>query len=155
MNIANYTSGVAAIRSIADIEEILIAHGAVSVNKRVVDGKISAVAFAIPFENHLINICLPANVENVFAVMKRDRAQRTSRVLTVDLQEKLLAQAERTAWRIQWEWVRVQMALVRMRQVELLEVFLPYVITDDRGTTLYSQIRERKFAGLLPAPTTP
>jgi hypothetical protein len=48
--------------------------------------------------------------------------------------------------------VRVQLSLIRMRQVELLEIFLPYVC-DANGHTLFHRLKERRFAGLLEAPS--
>ena len=45
-------------------------------------------------------------------------------------------QAERTAWRNVRDWVMAQMAIIEAGQVEMEEVFLPY-LTDGRGRTLY------------------
>lgn len=45
-------------------------------------------------------------------------------------------QAERTAWRNIRDWVLAQMAFVEAGNVEVDEVFLPY-LTDGKGRTLY------------------
>ena len=45
-------------------------------------------------------------------------------------------QAERTAWRNIRDWILAQMAFVESGNVQVDEVFLPY-LTDGRGRTLY------------------
>ena len=45
-------------------------------------------------------------------------------------------QAERTAWRNVRDWIMAQMAIIEAGQVEMEEVFLPY-LTDRQGRTLY------------------
>src|SRR5262245_62846274 len=124
MNLANYTSGVPANRTIADIEAILADAEAVSVNKLYGhDRTIASLSFAVPLNGHLVNIQLPAKVDKVYQVLRAE--VRRPREGT---DQRILEQAERTAWRIMWEWVRVQMSLVKLKQADLIQIFLPYVI---------------------------
>lgn len=60
-------------------------------------------------------------------------------VRAVFAQQKVKAapgQAERTAWRNVRDWIMAQMAIVEAGQVQIDEVFLPY-LTDGKGRTLY------------------
>jgi len=149
--LVNYTSEVPSSRSIADIETLLMEHGALSINKSAKNGKVDALAFSIPVNGAIANILLPANVQAVYSVLVKERESHATRPISISAAASLIAQAERTAWRIQLDWVRVQLSLVRMKQVELLQIFLPYVI-DATGQTFYSQLKSRRYAGLLPAP---
>ena len=67
---------------------------------------------------------LPANVEGVRAVFVRQQIKDQD------------GQAERTAWRNVRDWIMAQMAIIEAGQVEMEEVFFPY-LTDSRGRTLY------------------
>ena len=50
-------------------------------------------------------------------------------------------QAERTAWRNIRDWILAQMAFVEAGNVEVDEVFLPY-LTDGKGKTLYQVYKD-------------
>ena len=54
-------------------------------------------------------------------------------------------QAERTAWRNVQNWIMAQMAIVEAGQVQIDEVFLPY-LTDGRGRTLYQLYQGGKLS---------
>jgi hypothetical protein len=70
--------------------------------------------------------------------MKRPRAET---------EKRLRAQAARTAWKLIQDWVELQMALIKMRQAEFLQVFLPYVWNGKK--TFYTALKEQNFK-LLP-----
>ena len=66
-------------------------------------------------------------------------------------------QAQRTAWKILQDWVEVQMSMIKLKQADPMQIFLPYVVTND-GTTVYARLTEnrngaRAAVGLLPAST--
>ena len=77
--------------------------------------------------------CLPANVEGVRAVFVRQKLKAAD------------GQAERTAWRNLRDWVLAQMAIIEARQVEVEQVFLPY-LTDRQGRTLYEAYKSGRLA---------
>jgi Fe-S cluster biosynthesis and repair protein YggX len=56
-------------------------------------------------------------------------------------------QACRVAWRIIKDWLEAQMALIRTQQVEMAEIFLPYLI-DKTGRTFFQAVKENNY--LLP-----
>lgn len=125
MAIKNYTTEVDVYKSLGEIQAALATHGA---RKIMVDydeaGQPTGVMFGLETPAGPRGFCLPANVDGVKAVF---------------VQQKIKAkegQAERTAWRNIRDWVLAQMAIIEAGQVDLEEVFLPY-LTDGKGRTLY------------------
>ena len=87
-------------------------------------GNPTGVTFGIETPEGPRGFLLPANVEGVQAVFARQKVKAAP------------GQAERTAWRNVRDWIMAQMAIVEAGQVQLDEVFLPY-LTDGKGRTLY------------------
>lgn len=82
------------------------------------------VTFGIKTPDGPRGFCLPANVNGVRAVFSKQKIRAHD------------GQAERTAWRNVRDWVMAQMAIIEAGQVEMEEVFFPY-LTDGRGRTVY------------------
>jgi hypothetical protein len=141
-SILNYTTTVEAAKSIAEITRILAAHRAVSILTDFDNGQPVAISFRIQTGFGLMTFRLPAEVEKVFAVLHRSR---------ISPRFKTREQAGRVAWRICKDWVEAQMALIRMGQVELEQIFLPYA-QDSQGITLYERMKTNRFGGLLALP---
>ena len=72
---------------------------------------------------------LPANIEGVLKVFAKQKVKPDRE------------QAERTAWRNIRDWILAQMAFVEAGNVEVDEVFLPY-LTDGKGKTLYQVYKD-------------
>ena len=72
---------------------------------------------------------LPANIEGVLKVFAKQKVKADRE------------QAERTAWRNIRDWILAQMAFVEAGNVEVDEVFLPY-LTDGKGKTLYQVYKD-------------
>lgn len=125
MAIKNYTTSVGPHQSIGEIQGCLAAHGArqIMVNYDG-SGNPTGILFSIETPEGTRGFCLPANVEGVRAVFARQKVKDAA------------GQAERTAWRNVRDWIMAQMAIIEAGQVELAEVFLPYM-TDNSGKTLY------------------
>jgi hypothetical protein len=142
----NYTSTVPADRTVTEIEGLLIRAGARSISKEYSNGEIAALTFVVlcPESNAPLGVRLPADVDAVFGVLKKARSPRAR--LHRGWEAKMREQAKRTAWRLMFDWVAVQLSLIEMRQAEMMQVFLPY-IWSGRGT-FYQQLRENKFAAL-------
>jgi len=122
MPIKNYTSTVPVERTIMRIEVALIRGGAVGIMKNYAEGRLEAISFQIPRPGErLVAIRLPANIEAVFDVMRSSMRRPRKESLN-----RLRQQAERTGWKLIQDWVEVQMAMVKMQQAELMQVFLPY-----------------------------
>lgn len=125
MAIKNYTTTVEVHKSLGEIQGALAGHGA---RKIMVDydgaGQPVGIAFGIETPDGPRGFLLPANVAGVKEVFARQKVRAP------------VGQAERTAWRNVRDWVMAQMAIVEAGQVEIQEVFFPY-LTDGRGRTVY------------------
>lgn len=125
MAIKNYTTSVDVYKSLGEIQGALASHGArqIMVNYDGA-GQPVGLLFGIETPDGPRGFCLPANVEGVRAVFARQKVKAPP------------GQAERTAWRNVRDWIMAQLAIVEAGQVQIDEVFLPY-LTDGRGRTLY------------------
>lgn len=124
------------------IQKILAENGA----KKVMydyssDGKVESLSFALDMNGKLAGFRLPAMVENVFQILYPNwQEDRNARYI-----QKWREQAYKTAWANIRDWVDAQMALVKTRQVEVQQVFLPYMVMKDNHT-LYEKVQnDSKF----------
>ena len=125
MAIKNYTTTIDVYKSLGEIQGALAAHGACKIMVDYENGQPTGVTFGINTPDGPRGFALPANVAGVKAVFVRQKVKAAE------------GQAERTAWRNIRDWVLAQMAIIEAGQVQMEEVFLPY-LTDGCGRTLYS-----------------
>lgn len=125
--IANYSTTVTALKSIGEIQGMLVAHGATHILMDYDQGEPVGLAFIVATPHGEVPFRLPANIDRVQAVLNKQRVRITvSREL-----------AFRVAWRILKDWVRAQMAILETEMVSIDQVFLPYMQVGKRGKTLY------------------
>jgi hypothetical protein len=134
MAILNYTTKIDSIKTIGEITQCLVAHGA----KKIVsdyddDGIPVQVTFHLMINDTLVAYTLPANYNGVLKAMERNK--KISRPMCTK------EQAIRVSWRIIKDWVEAQMAIVEADLADMAEVFLPYALTK-KGTTLYQEIKD-------------
>ena len=148
MALKNYTSTVSVLRSIAYIESKLTQNGARQILKEYgPTGKVDCICFTIPLQGKDVHFKLAARIAQCEEVLKQNLSSRVK----PETRKKLPAQAERTAWKIISDLVEVQMAMIELKQREVMEIFLPYVYNCETKQTFFEQIKERKFKALLPA----
>ncbi len=137
-----YTTKIEASKTIAEIQENLVAHGAKSVMADYTDhGTIEALSFMIVTpEKKIMAIRLPCDPKPVYEVLKRQAEERKIPRGIVDE-----PQALRVAWRIVKYWVEAQMALLETQMVKMEQIFLPYAIVKG-GRTLFEAMKEDKYA---------
>lgn len=127
--IANYTTGVAVKRSVAEIQDMLVSAGAEHVAVSYgSDREPIGVLFTLAGNGY----SLPARVAGVHRALQRQRGLKPS--------QRSEEQARRVAWRIVRDWTRAQLAIIEAQLVTTPEVFLPYLITanvDGEARTLY------------------
>lgn len=148
--IKNYTSTVPIDRTISRIEQALVKAGVVSINKEYgPQGELIALLFKVQVLNQQtqtaipLSVRLPANVNAVYETMKRQVKRWRS-----GQNDRLKEQTERTAWKLMQDWVEVQLSQIQMRQVEVLQVFLPYVWDDRQKITYYDSLKAAGFKAL-------
>lgn len=139
------TTRIAPERTVAEIQQILAAHGATAILLDYESMKVSAVSFQYDVGGQRVPFRLPcrwAAVETVLRkIGKRPRYD--------DTYENW---ARRVAWRQILRWVEAQMALVDTSQVKVQEVFFAYIQTKT-GQTVYELQENRGFAALEYAPS--
>ena len=60
-------------------------------------------------------------------------------------------QAQRTSWKILYDWVQVQVSMIQLQQAEFIEVFLPYCYDREADKTFYEKLKGNGFKQLGPA----
>lgn len=125
--LANYSTTVTALKSIGEIQRILVAHGASHILIDYDNGDATGLAFIIDTPYGNVPFKLPASIEKVQAVLNKQRVRtQVSREL-----------ASRVAWRILKDWLRAQMAILDTEMVSIDQIFLPYMQVNGNGKTLY------------------
>jgi hypothetical protein len=147
VNLKNYTSSIPVHRTISYIEAYLAECGVVGITKEYADKTPVAIFFHIDLGTAgRFTIRLPARVVEVQEYLWRDYVTGKSRPQKT--KEDFADQAARTAWKIQQDWVQVQMSLIKLRQVEFLEVFMGFLW--DGKQSYYNKLKTRSFRALLP-----
>lgn len=147
MPLKNYTSEVPASRSIRWIEDKLIRHGAKQILKEyTADNRLKSVAFIIHVNGIELPFKLPARIAECEKVLRGEVRRPRS-----ETYKRIAEQAERTAWKILADWVDAQMAMIELAQVDLLEVFLPYLFDRASRQTFYQSLQSKGFQKALPA----
>lgn len=139
----NYTSGVAVDRTVARIETLLAEFGAKAIGKNYEAGKLTALTFQIEINGRDVLIRLPANPQAVYDALRKEVKRPHNGTL-----DRLREQSERTAWRVQQEWLEIELTKIGLNQAEPLQAFLSYVW--DGTQTYFERLNESKFKGLLP-----
>jgi len=134
MKIANYSTTVTALKSIGEIQGILIAHGAKHILMDYDNGEPIGLSFIVETPYGDTPFRLPANIERVQAVLNRQRVRSTVPK----------GFASRVAWRILKDWVRAQMAVLETEMVSIDQIFLPYMQVQD-GKILYEVMLGHKL----------
>lgn len=145
MNLKNYTSSVPATTTISYIEAYLADSGIVTgITKEIKDGRAIAVYFCAQHNSKTFTIRLPANVQLVHDYLWHDYI--TTHARPKKTKEDFLEQAERCAWKIQQDWVQVQMSLIKLKQADVLQVFMAYVWDGEK--TFYDRLKHTGFRQL-------
>lgn len=138
-NLKNYTSK--STHTFDKMNQILAQHGARKIMFEYDGmGKIQGINFTLMVNNVERGIKLPARIDKVEIAMYG----------TNNLDEKQRDQAYRTAWANIRDWIDAQMAMLDTGMVIPLEIFLPFMIVNSIGQTVYEKAEENNF--MLPEP---
>lgn len=160
MNIKNYTCDVPAGTTISRIQNLLIAAKVNGITMEYApDGTIEALLFHVKLDKKY-SIRLTANVDAVQETFWREYVGTYKTYTSAGTEHcysgmrrkrkcDFRQQAERTAWKLQMDWVQVQLSLLMLQKVDFLQVFMAYLW--DGKQTLYQTIKDGGFLA-LPAP---
>lgn len=140
MPLLNYTTTVPVARTLAAVQNLLVAAGARAIQtEHDGEGRTTSIAFAVETTYGLRYFMLPVNANRVETVLRRARVQP---------RYQSPEHAERVAWRIIKDWLEAQVAIIQTEMVTLDQVMLPYMRSDG-GQTVYEIYRDQQLA--LPA----
>ena len=136
-----YTTSIEPQKTVAEIHDILVAHGAESIlsNYNKETKKIESLSFIVDTPHGKIAIKLPCNPKPVYKILKQQN--RESKIPSRFVDEH---QALRVSWRIILYWIKAQMAILETEMVKIEQVFLPYMTMQD-GRTLYEKMLDSRF----------
>jgi hypothetical protein len=124
MGLLDYSTKVPAERTAGEIVSILAQKKAIAIMMEYSEsgnGEIVGLRWKVRTPHGDLPFALPVNVDAVEKVLQRQyHANQISRSFTGS------DQARRVAWRITFEWVKAQMALLETEMVSLDQLFLPY-----------------------------
>ncbi len=127
------TTSIDPEKTIAAIRNILRKYG---VRKILTDydpnGELESVSFTMLVENMEVPFKLPADHRALLTLAARGE--------TKYLKRGDEDHARRIAWRQILRWVEAQMALVDVGMVTADQVFMPYIMIDSQGRTLYEEM---------------
>jgi hypothetical protein len=128
----NYTTKVPANRSITEIQDALVNHGATGMLCKYEQGtgRIEALQFLMRIKNQDVAFSLPVYWRRFQRVLELQQVRRW------DEEEYVY----RVAWRNICDWVMAQLALYETEIVDMPQVFLPFA-TDGKGQTLYKHVQ--------------
>lgn len=132
MPIKNYTTTVAANRSIAEIQESLVKNGATDVLYQYEQGtgRIASLQFRLMIGGKSVGFSLPVEWRRFQQVLINQNVRRS------DDEDYVY----RVAWRCIRDWFLAQMALYQTQIVDMPQVLLPFAVTG-KNETLYEKIK--------------
>jgi hypothetical protein len=144
MSIKNYTSSVPVERSVMLIEHQLSRAGAQTISKWYDENKdLSGISFQIVANAQSFIFRLPAKWKACEKVFLREIRRPTP-----EKNKRAKEQAQRTAWKILYEWVLIQTSMIELEQAEVIEVFLPYAYDPSTDKTFFEKIQAGGFKQL-------
>lgn len=139
MPLLNYTTSIAAAKTVAQVEDKLVKHGAKAILSEFDNGNIKSLSFKIETPYGDLGFRLPIKPEAVLVILKRQSENGQIRPAFATHE-----QAVKVAWRILKDWIEAQMAILETEMVTIEQVFLPYLVIGD-GHTLYESMVDRHF----------
>lgn len=136
MPLLNYTTTIAASKTVSEVQGILAKAGATTINLRYDQGRPVAIMFSAPTTFGDREFILPVNADKVLAVLKSEGVKPSL---------STVAQAERVAWRILKDWIEAQMAIIAAELVTLDQVMLPYMVIDDGRATVFEAYQQQQL----------
>jgi len=147
--IKNYSTSIPVERTITEIEKMLAKFGATKIMKEYdTEGNPNSLIFSILTDFGEMPVKLPIKTEKIQQVF-REQVEQGLLNKKYGGGEWAQAQAQRVGWRIIKDWLDAQMTLIKIHQTEIQEIFLPYAYDSKTNTTLYEQMKEKKFAGFI------
>ena len=140
MALLNYSTKIDVTRTVNEITAILAQQGANRILQEYdSSGNAVGLKWSLDGQYGRLSYAMPINHEAIFAVLTNEGLIFTRN------DEKRREQARRVAWRILKVWIQAQLALLETGMVVMEEIFLPYMLSDNDGRTLYETLAAGQF----------
>lgn len=136
MAVLNYTTTIAATKTVGEMQTALAKAGANRVMVEYAGHVPSALSFSLATPHGDQEFTLPCDIDAMHRLLTKQLG-RNKKGSTRE-------QAERVAWRVLKDWLAAQLALVETQMVEMDQVMLPYLSMN--GRTLYSAYKADRDA---------
>jgi hypothetical protein len=136
-----HTTKIDPKKTAMEIQSLLLDAGATDILIQAELGTIKGISFRINTAHGHLPFVLPAEVERVLVILKRDHEPRYH----------TLAQAQRTGWRLILRWVEAQLALIETGMVTIDQIMLPFLEVDNGSRSLYEKMVDEGFLLALPS----
>jgi hypothetical protein len=142
--IKNFSTKVPVVRTVAEIEKMLTKYGASHIMKEYYGEDPVMLTFGITTEHGQIAVKLPIKIDKIMAIFKHqvNDGLLVQKYYRGEWAEK---QAARVGWRIIKDWIDSQITMINIDQAKLEQIFLPYVVVDEKNTTVYEALLQKKF----------
>jgi len=144
MSVLNYTTKIAATKTVSEVQTMLAQHGASRIAIDYDNGRAVGITFALttPHGQRLFTLPVDVDAMHRLLVAEDDAGRLKAGGMSRDARRSR-EQAERVAWRVIKDWLAAQLTLIQTEMAALDQVMLPYLHTDD-GRTLYTAYRDRE-----------
>jgi len=140
----NYTSAISVQQTLSEIDELLLANNSSGISKVFRDGEVIEIVFTIKDQDgYQLNVQISVDIESVKQVLIDEMQSSRSRKIRSDSLNNIEEQAKRTAWRLQYEMLSIQMSAIKLKQMKVDQVFFANIISQN-GTTIYSALSSGK-----------
>ena len=111
------------------------------------DIKFNIQTIQITVNNIPYTFKLPTKADKVYNYFLADKEKhkRRGHKITPSMLENLRAQSNRTAWKLLSDWIEIQVSLIKLEQVETIEIFLSYLYDPKTNQTLFEKAKETNF----------
>lgn len=142
MKLKNYTTTVPADKTINEVQALLVQAGASSIACNYEHTKITTIFFKLKLGEREIPFQLPAKPDAVYQKLFAQLPPPIG-VKNDSWRQARHDKAANIAWRIVFDWLKVQVSLIELEQAEPAQIFLPYMLMS-ATETLYDQFKSGK-----------
>jgi hypothetical protein len=145
----NYTTTIAAEKTIGEIQAMLARHGAAAIATSYEQGEAIGLSFKLDTPHGPRAFTLPIDVDAVGRLLIEQ--VRTGEIRRDVGRMKSREQAARVAWRVLKDWVEAQLAIIEAQMASLDQVMLPYLHVNGDVTMweLYRDNEQRAIEAAL------
>lgn len=144
--ISKHTTNVAISKTLNEIHDVLRDAGATYFHEELDNGRVTAIVFGIPVppDGRVIYVQLPANPNSVARKIMSTYSRKRR-----DTQRKVNDQAERIAWRLVLEQLKITITQIQLEQMDARQAWMGQLYDTGSRMTMFQKAIK---TGLLELP---